>query len=178
MADYPVNPKDFGGANVNWNEVKSAKITKNKNGQKTYTIVFKTGVTAQYPVQKGGASIQSRELTMWQSIDNDTETVANGFEGLQLKGSEKDDYIIGRNLKNSKIDVANDKGNDDHVVLESLSQHKPDYTFWQCNEGVSVKLDENDTLDKRHVHEESNGKGDISTTVENYRIKGPGIEAR
>ena len=124
MADYPVNPKNFGGANVNWNEVKSAKITKNKNGQKTYTIVFKTGVTAQYPVQKGGASIQSRELTMWQSIDNDTKTVANGFKGLQLKGSEKDDYIIGRNLKNSTIDVANDKGNDDHVVLESLSQHQ------------------------------------------------------
>lgn len=183
MGNEPVNSKTFGGVSFNWNQVKSAKVKTGENGQKIYFIEFKTGVTAEYPMQEDG-SMQSRELTMWQSMDYDTETVLKNLKGAKIKGSEKDDHIIAKEVTDSTIDVSGDN-NDDHVDVES------EYRNYKYKDGTKFhdsKLSKNNTLilgkddtatkTTKIIKKTEDGKGGfkVDEEVRSRDIEGPGIE--
>jgi len=188
----PVNMKNFGGVDFNWNEVKSAKKVKGKDGKETYIVQFQTGVTAQYPLQKGqGASMGSRELTMWQSIDYDTETVLTDIDGAKIKGSKKDDHIIAKNIEDTVIDVAGDN-NDDHVDIISYNRseshygedyHDVTYMSNDNSEGNKIVLGNDDTADQK-VDFEDKAYTDDGVKITNKKkftsnsVEGPGIENR
>lgn len=121
MGNDPLNNKTFGGVLFNWNEVKSANVKK-VQGQKMYFIEFKSGVKVQYPKQRenenNNPEMRSKELTMWQSLDYDTETFLNNVEHVKVSGTPKDDHIIGKSIIYSEINVSGDY-NDDHVDIVS-----------------------------------------------------------
>lgn len=185
MGNEPVNYKTFGGVEFNWNEVKSAKVKTGQNGQKMYFIEFKTGVTAEYPMQEDG-SMSSRELTMWQSMDYDTETIIQRMEGATIKGSEKDDHIVAKEVKDSTIDVSGDN-NDDHVDVENT------YKYYKYNNGDSyndalksedntIILGNDDTATRKNknISNFQNNKGEWTKKedVRTLDVEGPGIETR
>ena len=186
MGNEPVNNKTFGGVTFNWNEVRKSNVRTDENGQKIYFIEFKTGVTAEYPEQQAG-EMSSRELTMWQSLDYDTETILNRIDGAKIKGSKKDDHIIAKETTNSEIDVSGDN-NDDHVDVESK------YTTFKHADGHTISdrkvsgdneilLGEGDTATKtrRFITKTQKAKGGAYKTEEKTRTfdaKGPGTENR
>lgn len=176
MTDPAVHNKNFGGVNFNWNEVKSAKVVKGKNGKETYFIEFKTGVKAEYPVQNG-ASMNSRELTMWQSLDYDNETVINGMQGATITGSQSDDHIVANGVKGCTINVANDN-NDDHVDIVENDEYFSSYGGLHeatNSEGNKIILDKKDTAKNKYII--SNGNLDAIGAQE-VNVQGPGVENR
>lgn len=179
----PVNNRNFGGVNFNWNQVKSAKVTKHKDGKETYFIEFKTGVTAEYPLQNGGQMrSNSREYSLMNLLKDvvsgndvyDTETELYGLVDAKVKGSKKDDYIVADGVKNCTIDVGGDN-NDDHVDI------KGDCVETHCQEGGAGYI-------KRVMNEGSDGNRiilDQYDTATNFcdganktTVEGPGIENR
>ena len=185
MGNEPVHSKTFGGVEFNWNQVKSAKVKTGENGQKMYFIEFKTGVTAEYPLQESG-SMHSRELTMWQSMDYDTETILKGIEGATIKGSKKDDHIVAKEVKNSTIDVSGDN-NDDHVDVENT------FRYYKRNDGSSyndaiksennkIILDAEDTATRKNKNvskfQNKSGEWTEKETINNLDVEGPGTETR
>ena len=183
MGNEPVNLKTFGGVAFNWNQVKSAKVKTGQNGEKTYFIEFKTGVTAEYPMQKNG-SMQSRELTMWQSMDYDTETILSKLKGVKIKGSKQDDHIVAKEVEDSTIDVSGDN-NDDHIDVESVYRH---YKYKDGTRSRDIKASKNNTLilgkddtatkTTKIIQKTENGRGGLKVDeeVRTYDIEGPGIE--
>ncbi|MBQ8459179.1 hypothetical protein IJ541_03645 [bacterium] len=182
----PIMYKNFGGVDFNWNQVKSAKV-KNVNGQKMYYIEFKSGVTAEYPEQSGDASMRSRELTMWQSFDYDTETILNGVQNAKVKGSKKDDHIIGKEVQNCEIDVSGDN-NDDHVDIESkyrttkFNKKHGGYTDRSAKRSSDNKiiLDKNDSATRTYEYKEKiqqpDGKFKENLAVQKREVNGPGVD--
>ncbi len=172
MSD-PIHNKKFGGVNFNWNQVKSAEV-KQKDGKKIYIVEFKSGIKVEYPEQKYG-KMQSRELTMWQSFDYDTETILENVDNVKVTGSQKDDHIIGETITNSTINVANDKNNDDKVDIRSeIRKYKDGIIAEDLSENNTLILDKSDTatLSKitRIIGED--------IRVKEKDIEGPGIDKR
>ena len=182
MGNEPIMNKNFGGVDFNWNQVKSAKV-KTVNGQKMYFIEFKSGVTAEYPQQTGDASMQSRELTMWQSLDYDTETILNGIENAKVKGSKQDDHIVGTGVKNCEIDVSGDN-NDDHVDINSKTtfiKHRDggESRSAKASSDNKIILDENDSATRTYEYKTRKyvkGKKQEELKVQERKVKGPGID--
>ena len=173
----PVNIKTFGGVNFNWNQVKAAKV-RTVNGQKMYFIEFKTGVTAEYPMQEQG-SMRSRELTMWQSMDYDTETILNDMKGVTVKGSKKDDHIVAKGITDSTIDVSQDK-NDDHIdVISSDTYAGNELLHSEESYANTVILDDSDSATKTQksiTYETSGGKKEREKNL--FEAKGQGVDNR
>ena len=177
MGNEPVNIKTFGGVNFNWNQVKAAKV-RTVNGQKMYFIEFKTGVTAEYPMQEQG-SMRSRELTMWQSMDYDTETILNDMKGVTVKGSKKDDHIVAKGITNSTINVSQDN-NDDHIdVISSNTYAGDELLHSEASYGNTVILDDSDSATKTNkslVYNTSGGKTKKEKGL--FKAEGPGTDNR
>ena len=166
----PYMHKRLGGVNFNWNQVKAAKVRKNQDGERIYTIEFKSGVKVEYPEQNNGA-IQSRELTMWQSLDHDTETLLYDIKGAQVHGTKKDDLIKGENIEDCTINVSGDN-NDDHV---EITNSYFDYDHYNESKNNTVILGNSDTAQL----DETIDTSDIAeASEENYlkEIEGPGID--
>lgn len=164
MAEPTVYNKYFGGVEFNWNEVKSAKKVTDKYGRETFIVEFKTGIKAEYPEQNG-SSMNSKELTMWQSFEYDNETIINGMHGAKITGSQKDDHIVAYSTHDCEIDVANDN-NDDYVEVIGT-----DLDYEHDTRDTLVKLDKSDKL--RRAHHYSLENHEENSSVE---IKGPGID--
>lgn len=163
MAEPAINHKVFGGAHFNWNQVEHATETLNKDGKKTYCVIFKTGVKIEYPEQDDAyydAAATSREYTMWQSLDYDTETFTKNFKNAKITGSLKDDYIESIDNEGCIIDVANDH-NDDKVKVKILQ-------LKNSRENNEIILDSKDIIG----HYRKKDPNDYSEQI----IKGPGIE--
>ena len=179
MGNKPIHRKNFGGASLNWNEVKSAKVTKGKNGDKTYTVVFKTGVEASYPQQKNqDAALSSQQAALFD-FGTDNVTTADNMDRLFIKGSKEDDRIIGTGITNSRIDVSGDN-NDDHVIIQSKIKNR-DYgdivdRTEQYSENNTLILDRHDSAEKRYEQIEINSKETEVTRDKDHEIQGPGID--
>ena len=173
----PVNRKNFGGVDINWNQVKSAKMEKGKDGKKTFFIEFKTGVKMEYPMQQGVPSAESKELTMWQSLDYDNETVIDGLKNAKITGSKNDDHIIGKGIKGCRIDVANDN-NDDKVDI--LGYRYPDHTIcsFRESEDNTIVMDKKDKATQLHTHVTGTVDGKVENFKREINVEGPGIENR
>ena len=181
MGNEPVDNRTFGGVDFNWNEVKSAKVRK-VNGQKIYFIEFKTGVTARYPLQEnGGASISSRELTMWQSMDYDTETFLKNMKHAVIKGSKKDDHIVAKGITNSTIDVSQDD-NDDHVdVISERTYAGNELLHTEESYDNTVILDDSDSATKKNKsikYKAGGGKTKEEKEKDLFEAKGQGVDNR
>ena len=184
MADKPVNRVNIGGVTLDWNQVKSKKV-QTVNGQKVFIIEFKTGVKAIYPTQNSndGASIDSRELTMWQSLDYDNETFVKNLDNAVITGSIEDDHIIAENVYNTTIDVSDDNNDDQvDVVSAHYKEVRSDGTLryvGKDNHGYShdnkVKLDKHDKASEIVKNYENSEKTDEYTLS---KVKGPGTENR
>lgn len=185
MGNKPIHRKNFGGASLNWNEVKSAKVTKDKNGDKTYTVVFKTGVEASYPQQKNqDAALSSQQAALFD-FGTDNVTTADNMDRLFIKGSPEDDRIIGTGITNSKIDVSGDN-NDDHVIIQSKRQHEEwtngeyNHVEEQKSENNTLILGENDSAEEntdfKRIRVKSNGEKSVREYNYSREIQGPGID--
>lgn len=193
----PVNNKNFGGVNFNWNQVKSAKVIRNKDGEETYFIEFKTGVTAEYPLQHGARmSSVPREFSFMNlmrdvasgDIDYDTKTELSFIKGATIKGSSKEDHIVGEYIKDCTIDVSGDN-NDDHVDIkgDSLTCRYENGKYinsdsYNGSHDNKVVLDKHDTMTNiERVDTTKDGKYEFSIwgpkTYET-KIEGPGVENR
>ena len=176
----PVNIKNFGGVDFNWNQVKSAKVEKGKDGKKTFFIEFKTGVKMEYPMQQGDTSAGSKELTMWQSLDYDNETVIYGLKNAKITGSKNDDHIIGRGIKGCRIDVSNDN-NDDKVDVNKGAEYKyPDHTLEKHieSEDNTIVMDKKDKATQLQTHVTYAKDGKVEKFKREINVEGPGIENR
>lgn len=130
--------KRFGGLGLDWNQVKNCEIKQNKNGEKTYFIEFKTGVTAEYPMQKTGY-IESRELTLWQSFDYDTQTHLTGANNVKIKGSKNDDHILIDYSTNTTVDVGGDNNDDEVHISPPTDQDSSTVTLDKKDKAIFYK---------------------------------------
>ena len=167
----PYMKKILGGVEFNWNQVKAAKVRKNQDGERIYTIEFKSGVKVEYPEQNNGA-IQSRELTMWQSLDHDTETLLDDIKGAQVYGTMKDDLIKGKNIGNCTINVSGDN-NDDHVEITNSYFDYDDY--YESKKYNTVILGNSDTAQLDETVDTSDMEK-VSLDTYSNEIEGPGID--
>ena len=166
----PYMHKRLGGVNFNWNQVKAAKVRKNQDGERIYTIEFKSGVKVEYPEQNRG-TIESRELTMWQSLDHDTETLLYDIKRAQVHGTKKDDLIKGEDIEDCTINVSGDN-NDDHVEITNFYFGLEGYVESKNN---TVILGNSDTLQLDEIVDTSDDIYEASAENYSKEIECPGI---
>lgn len=110
-------PETFGGVIVDQNQIKNKRVEKNPVFGDTFIIEFKSGVTAQYPMQKGNKTapaLNSNQSNKYKLSGKDAvETEGWNITGLTLEGSKgKVDDIKLHDCNDTLVNTFNDKEND------------------------------------------------------------------
>lgn len=135
----PQNQINFGGVQVNQNEIASKKVVK-ENGATRYIINFKNGTTIKYPAQK--KTNESRIKTNQREFFSST-SLSNLAYG-EITGNPNDkDLIIMHGCNSCKIDLSNDN-NADTVSLWDKVGHKGSSKNNQIKMGKEDEAELND----------------------------------
>ena len=143
---FPQDYQMFGGVSYKPSETKSASYNEEN---KTYTLLFNTGVEMSYKEQQRDKD---------GSFPSITSSYENGYPITQayhinkgvITGSDKEDYISLFNCHNSYVDVSNDEKYD----IVSIANLNDRDNIW----GNRVKYDARDSIEACGYSTNADGK--------------------